>query len=324
MADKPIQRIAVYSDGENLRNALANLPFIRALRYHFGGCTIDWLSRQESVYHAPILSPLLTGMLDRIEILGERQALPLKLLLPQRDREKYDVLIDTSTGKFMPWLLAHLVGAGGQAINVHKNNLPINPHPHRAGKLISVVQYLIGGAAPETRLRFQFKPDVLDVAARILRPGYHYLALAPGGSARTIWPLENYVAVAQGVAANGHVPVFLLGPEESAWQPKLLALVPTALFPLQHPYARVFGFRFDFTIAVLERCHIGLASDNLASELIAAADIPLLSLFGPTDPIVNAPWTQKGLVLEAKQFGGTEMQRIPPVNVLHALAQARP
>ncbi|MDI9349499.1 MAG: glycosyltransferase family 9 protein [Candidatus Symbiobacter sp.] len=324
MEASAIKKIAIYSDGDTYRSGLANLPFIRALRYHFGGSEIVWLSRQPSIYGTPLLAPLLTGMLTRLEAVGDPLAMAAKNLLPQARREKFDVLIENSDGKFSSWLLSHWVTQGGVAVNVNTPPPGGNLHPHRVGRWLAAIQSLLGGATPETRLRFNFKADVLDMAARILRPGYYYVALAPGGNGATRWPLEYYVQVAIGVAANGQVPIFLLGPEEAALQPKLSAQVPTALFPLQHPYARPYEYRYDFTIALLERCHIGLASDHLASELIAAADIPLLSLFGPTDPLENAPWTKKGLVLDAKQFGGPEMHRIPPVNVLHALSQQAP
>ena len=320
MTENAVGKILIYHEGETLRTGLANLPFIRALRYHFGRSEICWLTRHASVYRQPIFAPLVTGFLDRIDNLAENPITPMDLVMPNWHSEKFDLVMDSGAAKILGWSLSHWLTKNGRYIN-RKNIARADAISHPVGKLLAMLQHAIGGAIPETRLRFHYQPEIEEMAARILRPGYHYLVLAPGGSVGTRWPLEHYIAVAQGVSANNQVPVFLLGPEEEIWQARLLALVPNALFPLQHPYARSYHYRFDLTIAMLERCHMGLASDNLAAELIAAADLPLLSLFGPTDPTQTAPWTKKGLVLEAKLFGGTDMHRIPPVNVLHALAQ---
>jgi len=57
-----------------------------------------------------------------------------------------------------------------------------------------------------------------DALARALLPaGPRYIGLAPGASgAHKCWPLQAYLDLAEREQARGRVPVFLLGPEESA------------------------------------------------------------------------------------------------------------
>ena len=46
--------------------------------------------------------------------------------------------------------------------------------------------------------------------------------------------------------------------------------------------------------------------------MLAAADTPLVSLFGPTSPEKFAPYTSRGVIVTAQQFGsGDTMAAIP-------------
>ena len=63
--------------------------------------------------------------------------------------------------------------------------------------------------------------------------------------------------------------------------------------------------------AVAARCTAGVANDAGPGHMIAAAGIPLLSLFGPTPPAKFSPVAARSVVLRAQEFGGAEMSRIP-------------
>ena len=58
--------------------------------------------------------------------------------------------------------------------------------------------------------------------------------------------------------------------------------------------------------------------------MLAACDVPLLTLFGPTDPEKFAPLTRHGSVLSAQAFGGTDMAAIPTDAVVERLATLLP
>ncbi|HEY9568001.1 MAG TPA: glycosyltransferase family 9 protein, partial [Thalassobaculum sp.] len=65
------------------------------------------------------------------------------------------------------------------------------------------------------------------------------------------------------------------------------------------------------TIALAGRLAAGVANDSGGGHMLAAADVPLLSLFGPTPPAKFAPFVSRGAVLRAQDFGGTGMTGIP-------------
>jgi hypothetical protein len=53
--------------------------------------------------------------------------------------------------------------------------------------------------------------------------------------------------------------------------------------------------------------------------MLAAADIRLVSLFGPTDPAKFAPWCARDTILRAQDYGAASMDAIPLAPVLAAL-----
>ncbi len=149
------------------------------------------------------------------------------------------------------------------------------------------------------------------------------------GNGIKAWPRSRFEQVAAAQAAKGRVPVFLLGPQELDWCDSLAAAVPAALFPLQ-AYDAWGGaaLSIEQTLAVGSLLNVAVANDSGTGHMLAAVDCPLISLFGPTSPVKLAPRVTRGLVVQAQDFGGSEMSAIPWESVDSAiesfLLQGRP
>lgn len=101
-------------------------------------------------------------------------------------------------------------------------------------------------------------------------PSAGYAVIHPfSGSARKNWPLERFRAVAQ--ILSRRMPVYwCAGPEEE---------MPEAVrFPDLHGLSRW-----------LAAAGVYLGNDSGVSHLAAACGVPVVALFGPTDPRVWAP-----------------------------------
>ena len=61
--------------------------------------------------------------------------------------------------------------------------------------------------------------------------------------------------------------------------------------------------------------------DSGNMHMIAASDIPLLVLYGPSSPEKFSPFQRKIETICAKDFGGIEMERIPVESVQKKLDQ---
>ena len=121
-----------------------------------------------------------------------------------------------------------------------------------------------------------------------LEPGTRLVAIHPGsGGESKTWPAENWAELGRRLAARfPDLTLLLVEGEADAAAAKIAAeawrdlrLVRARLLPLS-----ILG-------AVLRRASLYLGHDSGITHLAAAAraDLPVVALFGPTDPAVWAP-----------------------------------
>ncbi len=174
--------------------------------------------------------------------------------------------------------------------------------------------------SPQT-LDLDLGQDLADAAAGLLPDGPVYIGFAPGsGGPPKCWPLENFISLAQRQAAQGRVPVFLLGPKEPGWQDQIKTAVPEALFPLQDEGVQAaYGFSPMLTIAISKRFAAAVSNDSGAGHMFAVGGRPVVILYGVTAPKKFQPMTDKLTIVRAQDFGGPEMRNIPVESVEKAL-----
>jgi ADP-heptose:LPS heptosyltransferase len=117
-------------------------------------------------------------------------------------------------------------------------------------------------------------------------------------------------------------PVFCLGPMESVTGAQIEAAAPGALVfqgaatPDAPP-----GAALDRLIAVGERFSALLANDNGVGHLLGAVGVPVVSLFGPTDPARWTPVAPANRIVRAADFGGSDMAAIPAEAAIEAVME---
>jgi ADP-heptose:LPS heptosyltransferase len=148
------------------------------------------------------------------------------------------------------------------------------------------------------------------------------VAIAPFSSLRQAWkryPAERWAAIAAGLAARGFAVGVVGGPTEqdearalaAAAGTRVLATAPLPLKPLA---------------ALLGRADLVISGDTGPMHLAWAAGAPVVAIYGPTDPVLNAPWGEGHAILapaqptardDADKFPGIS----PDLVLEHALAR---
>ncbi len=314
--------ILVYVGLDAVGDGLMKLPFVRALRAAFPAAHITWLAGKGHSVYGGSLAPLVAGLVDEViddagigsraaELIGRR---------PLAGRS-FDLIIDTQRRVLTTLILRRLrhgrfVSAAARfLLSDLRPKGTVNRPRAMVAQLLALVALASGrpaaAAAPLPR-----DPVLEAEADRLLPPGPTYLGFAPGAGGRhKCWPLDRFIALAGAEMGRGRVPVFLLGPNETAWAEMVRAALPSALLPVQQaadPSPML-------TIAVARRLAAAIANDSGTGHMLAAADIPLVSLFGPTPPEKFAPATACLTVLTAQAWGGDAMELIPADAVAAAL-----
>lgn len=162
---------------------------------------------------------------------------------------------------------------------------PADDSIHRVRYLSSVLNV----AAPVAP--FLYCAPAHHAAARILIPdGAPVLAVSPvAATAAKTWPGERFAGVINAATAPGgacagwRVALFGSAADRAKVEPLAAQLSQKPLLIFDEPNLLVVH-------AALARCGRFLGNDSGLAHLAAAAGIPVLSLFGPTDPIRYAPW----------------------------------
>jgi ADP-heptose:LPS heptosyltransferase len=129
-----------------------------------------------------------------------------------------------------------------------------------------------------------------------------YVVIHPFASepAKT-WPAERFLDVARRLReANGLEPVFLAGPVDDA--------TPFSEFRVWRntPLAEVTG--------LMSGASLFIGNDSGPAHIAAAFGVPVVVLFGPSDPVTWAPWRTEAQVMTAREH----IARIQTADVIAA------
>jgi heptosyltransferase-1 len=104
-----------------------------------------------------------------------------------------------------------------------------------------------------------------------------------------MWPAERYGQVANELAQNGLSSLINYGPGEE----DLAAAVEAA----SNGKARKISCSISELIALTRRARLFIGGDTGPMHLAAALKIPVVGIFGPTNPARNGPFATQSVVL---------------------------
>ncbi|MEE9317503.1 MAG: glycosyltransferase family 9 protein [Rhodospirillales bacterium] len=335
MTPTPPSSVLAYVGFDRIGDGLLKLPFVRGLRAAFPDARITWLAGRETSVYADLMSGAVEGLLDEIIENGGVGLSPWELLKghakgPLAGR-RFDLIIDTQRIFWTSLSVKRI--PHGVFISPAARFLLSSRKPEKGYRFPKTMQRqlldlleLASGAefsTPET-LTLDLNQNLKDAAQGILPKGPLYIGFAPGsGGPPKCWPLENFIQLARRQQARGRTPVFFLGPKETGWFDEINAAVPEALFPLQQESVqKAWGYSPLLTIALAGGLNAAVSNDSGAGHMFAVGGVPVVILYGVTTPDKFMPMTDKLSIIQAQEFGGREMHRIPLDAVEEALESA--
>jgi heptosyltransferase I len=171
---------------------------------------------------------------------------------------------------------------------------------HVVEQALDLARAVIGNATiPRTGMETECPkvdfPVDLDAGKKIagLTAGMaHFAILNPGaGWGAKQWPVERYGQVAKALAQDGICSAINYGPGEE----ELAAAVETA----SGGVARKISCSIAELIALTRRASLLIGGDTGPMHLAAALKIPVVAIFGPTNPVRNGPFGTRSIVLRS-------------------------
>ena len=322
--------VLVYVGLDLMGDALMKLPFARALRHACPEAEILWLAGKGRTAFAGRLAPLTAGLFDEVVDAAGIGTSMGELWAPRPlGGRQFDLVIDTQRRLLTTLILRRIPhrrfisGCAGFWFSDAKPPAGYKRPPAMLAQMLDLLSLAVAGrlGAPLDTGGTVAVPEAVTAAAqRLLPDGPRRIALAPGAGERAkCWPIDRYVALGRELTAKGFAPVVLLGPADADLEPALRAGMPDAGFPLAQASDADLAHEPLLSMALARRCEAAVASDSGSGHILAASGVPLISLFGPTDPGKFAPSAERLRLVRAQDFGADAMDAIPVDAVLGAV-----
>lgn len=313
-------------------DVIHTLPAAQALRNAFPNATIGWLveERWAELLCVPgtprrgLRSPErpLADWVHTVNLTGWRKSLFALPTIEQIARVwndvrsvHYDVAVDLQ-GAIRSAVLARWSGApviyGSAQPRETPASLwythPVIPHGrHVIEQNLSIAEALVGREVkiPQAQL-----PEDRGADSRMLeqlpeRAHGRFAILNPGaGWGAKRWPAERYGCVARALAQCGVPSIVNYGPGEEG-----LARDTEAV---SEGSARAVRCSITELIAITRRAKLFIGGDTGPLHLAAALRVPVVAIFGPTDPARNGPFGTQSVVLRNPASETSHARRVQP------------
>jgi heptosyltransferase-1 len=144
----------------------------------------------------------------------------------------------------------------------------------------------------EPQVEFPVDPDAENKIAGLTADGKDFAILNPGaGWGAKRWPAERYGQVAKELAKDGLCSLANYGPGEE----ELAVAVEAA----GEGAVRKISCSVSELIALTRRARLLIGGDTGPMHLAAALKIPVVAIFGPTNPARNGPFGTRSIVLRS-------------------------
>jgi heptosyltransferase-1 len=148
------------------------------------------------------------------------------------------------------------------------------------------------GPKAHNTIEFPFDPDAENAIATLTAQASDFVILNPGaGWGAKMWPAERYGEVAKELAKDGVYSLVNYGPGEEA----LAIAVETA----SAGAAQKISCSVSELIALTRRARLFIGGDTGPMHMAAALNIPVVAIFGPTNPARNGPFGTRSIVLRS-------------------------
>jgi heptosyltransferase I len=191
----------------------------------------------------------------------------------------------------------------------------ITKRRHVVEQYAELAEAVIGHSLPIPNAILPCDPIAEEVVEQRLRAAgiQDFTILNPGaGWGAKQWPAQRYGEVAEALSHHGIRPILNYGPREENLAQTAEAASGGA--------ARTMSFSVGELVALMRRARLFIGGDTGPMHLAAALHIPVVALFGPTDPARNGPFRTTSIVLRNPNSANTLTHRMQPDKGLLAIS----
>jgi heptosyltransferase-1 len=163
---------------------------------------------------------------------------------------------------------------------------------HVIEQALSLAEAVIGKRGPLPHAELPVDPDAEEKITVLVGTDRDFAILNPGaGWGAKQWPAERFGVVAQELAKDGLRSLVNFGPGEDELGESVEAASAGA--------ARKISCSVSELVALTRRARLFVGGDTGPMHLAAALQVPVVGIFGPTNPARNGPFGTHSVVLRS-------------------------
>lgn len=308
------------------------LPVVAALREALPESVVGWVVEERWVELLCAPSAALIGsrspsrpLVDRIHVVNTKRW-RRSLLSPDTWKQIYGSTSDLRSGKYQAAIdfqgslrsafIARVSGAKQiygfshpreRGAQIFYTNRSIAGGAHVIEQNSSLAEALVGSPLNVPKAELPRDEAAEQECTRYLTEHQigKFVLLNPGtGWGAKQWPAERFGVVAKKLSKDGLHCLINCGPGEEA--------LAVAAETSSEGHARMIQLSLTQLIAITRRAALFIGGDTGPMHLAAALGIPIVALFGPTDPARNGPFGTKNIVLRSPLSLTSHKRRAEP------------
>lgn len=306
---KEIENILILRQHDQLGDFLLSTPVLRALREHFPKARIGVVVRDyfaDVLQHNPYVDDILVVYED-----GKKWTVRKLVQFWKQLRSGWDlaVVLNTVSHSLTTDLLAHFskakytLGSEHSVFPECKRNFlynlvaPYSPHKrHQTDRNLDIVRY-IGVKATDLAEFMNISPQEMEEARKEffkldIQPDKPIIGLHVGaGKLFNRWPVGRFGELAQLLKEYNNVQILLF------WGPGEEQIAQHFCQYTQFKPIKIEPVPIRKLAAYFKLCDVIVCNDTGIMHLAAAVDVPLVAIFGPTNPAEWKPIGDKFIAL---------------------------
>ena len=324
-----INKVLLYNSGGGIGDSIQILPLIDTLKSNFKNTKFYYLSAHENHFNSSLKdfkTSIETLNMD-IRYFGFRwwHVLIIHNKIKKYNIEKFDLIIDLQSKirnsiilKMIPhksFISSCLNFKLSSPVLKFKKKKKIN------NTILNSINLLLKKDLKLDKFNIEKIDKKFFLESERLLPHNNYIGLSitQGNIYRKKeWSIDKIIKISEELVKNNKTPVFLIEKKYQELKKKINNSIPSALFPehetnLSSPaLVTCLGKRLDLAITI----------DNGIMHMLSLSKVPIISLFGPTDPEKFAPEYKYSLVLDSKKlYNSKDVSSISVEDVLLAAKQ---
>ncbi|RPH02499.1 MAG: lipopolysaccharide heptosyltransferase family protein [Candidatus Pelagibacter sp. TMED153] len=299
-----MKKILLYNSGGGLGDSIQLFTLILSLQNHFKSSEFFYLGAHENHFQGKLKEfNINVKSLDLgLKYFGFRwwHFLMTKKRFIDKDLEKIDLIIDLQS-KLRNTIILNKIPHDHFYSSTYGFKFCTKKAEYSSGEHLKNLSNFLNTNIKIAKFNINNIDEKYKLEAKRLLPDKNYVgfSLTQGNLYREKrWSIDNFIELATKINEKKKVPVFFIEKKESDLISKIKFKLPNALFPEHYSSLSCPAL----VTALATRLNLAISIDNGVMHMMGLANIPMITLFGPTDSEKFSPKIDTIQILDSKKI----------------------